>query len=92
MGKSGEEDHPLPSTVAAEDPWRNAVAAGCASVVRVKCVIVLLFSLAVFLSVLLWLPPFVHFPDPKDLYLNSNYRVRIFFWETLTIRILKLLC
>jgi len=96
MGKSGEEDHSLPSTVAAEDPWRNAVGSGCIfSVVGIKCVIVLLFSVAVFLSALFWLPPFVHFADPKDLHFNSKYKGEflIFFKQifgTLSLKYLSL--
>jgi len=75
MGKSGEQHHPLPSIVAAQDSRPNALPAGCAfSVVGLKCLIVLLFSLALFLSALFWLPPFVHFADPKDLLLNSKYK------------------
>ncbi|KAL3033755.1 hypothetical protein AAZX31_02G154100 [Glycine max] len=70
MGKPGEDHLSLPS---AEDPRRNAAAAsGCA--VGLRCLVVLLFSVAVFLSALFWLPPFAHFADPKDLYLNSKYK------------------
>ncbi|XP_027363949.1 uncharacterized protein LOC113871213 isoform X2 [Abrus precatorius] len=78
MGKPRDEQQTLPSTVTAEDQRRDAAAAGCggccASAVGLRCVLVLLFSVALFLSALFWLPPFVHFADQKNLHFNSKYK------------------
>ncbi|KAL2325722.1 hypothetical protein Fmac_024780 [Flemingia macrophylla] len=72
MGKPGEEQHPLPSAVVAEDPRRNE--AGRTFSVGLRCLIVLLSSLALFLSALFWLLPFSHSADPNHLHLNSKYK------------------
>ena len=39
-----------------------------------RCFLVLLFSLALFLSALFWLPPFLNFSDQSDLDLDSRFK------------------
>ncbi|OIW03225.1 hypothetical protein TanjilG_13019 [Lupinus angustifolius] len=74
MGKPEDEQQPLPS---GEDPPQNAVAECRCSLIRklvgFRCILVLLFSVAVFLSALFWLPPFLHLTDQKNLHGDSIY-------------------
>ncbi|CAL0322891.1 unnamed protein product [Lupinus luteus] len=75
MGKPEDEQQPLPS---GEDPPQNAVAECRCSLIRklvgFRCILVLLFSVAVFLSALFLLPPFLHLTDQKNLHGDSIYK------------------
>ncbi|MED6170860.1 hypothetical protein PIB30_035143 [Stylosanthes scabra] len=75
MGKSDEEQpHPLPpAATAAEDPAPNVAVGGPFSF-SLRCLLVLLFSAAVFLSALFCLPPFSNFSDQKDPLSHSQYK------------------
>ncbi|KAL1330308.1 hypothetical protein HN51_047511 [Arachis hypogaea] len=75
MGKSDEEHHqPLPpGAAAAEDPRPNVAVGGSFSF-SLRCLLVLLFSAAVFLSALFFLPPFANFSDQKDPLSHSQYK------------------
>ncbi|KAK7267195.1 hypothetical protein RIF29_19860 [Crotalaria pallida] len=72
MGKPEEEQqHRLPP----EDATAAGYGGCCTSFsVGPRCIIVLLFSVAVFLFAMFWLPPFVHRADQKDLLFNSKYK------------------
>lgn len=79
MGKA-EQEQPLPSRVASGDPEQN-VEAGCGcrcsrirKFIGLRCIFILLFSAAVFLSAVFWLPPFLHYADQKDLHSDSKYK------------------
>ncbi|CAL0323505.1 unnamed protein product [Lupinus luteus] len=75
MGKPEDEQQPLPS---GEDPPQNAVAECRCSwfrkVVDFRCILVLLFSVAVFLSALFLLPPFLDLADQNNLHGDSRYK------------------
>jgi len=47
-----------------------------------RCVFVLLLSVAVFLSAVFWLPPFLHFADQGDLDLDYRIKGRVFILFT----------
>lgn len=89
MGKS-EEDQALPSNVASEASAQNAEAhcAGCCGGFRkfigLRCILVLLLSVALFLSAMFWLPPFLQFADQSDLDLDSKFKgallINFFNW------------
>ncbi|KAG4912851.1 hypothetical protein AAZX31_19G112800 [Glycine max] len=76
MGKSEEEQQqPLPLY---EDPPRNA-ACRCRcfrirKLVGVRCVLVLVVSVAVFLSAAFWLPPFISLADRRNLHGGSRFK------------------
>ncbi|KAK4282000.1 hypothetical protein QN277_013432 [Acacia crassicarpa] len=79
MGKA-EEEQPLPSSVASGDPEQNVEArCGCrCSKIRkfigLRCIFFLLLSVAVFLSAIFWLPPFLRYADQKDLGSDLKYK------------------
>ncbi|XP_027349595.1 inactive histone-lysine N-methyltransferase 2E-like isoform X2 [Abrus precatorius] len=72
MGKAEEEHQPLPQS---EDPPQNAETECRCSRIRklvgLRCILVLVLSVAVFLSALFWLPPFLRLADRKNL--NADY-------------------
>ncbi|XP_061369947.1 uncharacterized protein LOC133312715 [Gastrolobium bilobum] len=80
MGKGEEEQQPLPPGVASADPPQNAEAhcrCRCSRIrklVGFRCILVLLFSVAVFLSAMFWLPPFLRFADQKNLHADSRFK------------------
>ncbi|XP_038701368.1 uncharacterized protein LOC119998188 [Tripterygium wilfordii] len=47
---------------------------GVHKLIGLRCLLVLLVSMAVFLSALFWLPPFLHSTDQRDLDLDVKYR------------------
>ncbi|XP_019437486.1 PREDICTED: voltage-dependent T-type calcium channel subunit alpha-1G-like isoform X2 [Lupinus angustifolius] len=75
MGKPEDEQQPLPS---GEDPPQNAVAECRCSwfrkVVGFRCILEILFSVAVFLSALFLLPPFLDLADQNNLHGDSRYK------------------
>ena len=85
MGKV-EEEQRLSSSVSSEVSVEDSGApisslsfrfAACGSKKTpfgLRCFLVLLFSLALFLSALFWLPPFLNFSDKSDLDLNSRFK------------------
>jgi hypothetical protein len=76
MGKAEEEQH-LPRGVTSSDQPQNAETECRCSYSRIRklfgfrCILVFLFSLALFLSALFWLPPFV---DQNNLHDDSKYK------------------
>ena len=86
MGKNSDEEHSLPprSDGAAADTARNNQGgnrcSGCCCSARIsrcfslRCVLILAFSAAVFLSAVFWLPPFLGLPDPRDLDLDPRFK------------------
>ncbi|XP_030525936.1 E3 ubiquitin-protein ligase arkadia [Rhodamnia argentea] len=79
MGKSAEEEQQVAATVVSITSERNAERwrCGCGGIskrVGVRCVAVLVFSMAVFLSAVFWLPPFLRFADRGDLDLDPRFR------------------
>ncbi|KAK2652048.1 hypothetical protein Ddye_011904 [Dipteronia dyeriana] len=87
MGKSAEEEQSL-AAARGGSVGRQAVeqsnvegggvfVSGCNWIYRLlgfKCFLMLLLSIAVFLSALFWLPPFLQFADQKDLDLDSKFK------------------
>ncbi|XP_044467279.1 uncharacterized protein LOC123197177 [Mangifera indica] len=80
MGKP-EDEQTLAVSVVNENVPQNVdtrfVCKGCSWIYRLigfKCFFMLLLSLAVFLSALFWLPPFLQFADQKDLDLDSKFK------------------
>ncbi|XWS43007.1 hypothetical protein CRYUN_Cryun16bG0063300 [Craigia yunnanensis] len=85
MGKV-EEEQRLSSSVSSEVSVVDSTApisslsfrfAACGSkktLFGLRCFLVLLFSLALFLSALFWLPPFLNFSDHSDLDLDSRFK------------------
>ncbi|XP_031278044.1 uncharacterized protein LOC116136483 isoform X2 [Pistacia vera] len=80
MGKA-EDERTLAVSVVNENVQQNVdtrfVCKGCCWIYRLigfKCFFMLLLSLAVFLSALFWLPPFLPFSDQKDLDLYSKFK------------------
>lgn len=79
MGKADEEQ-PLPYNLASEDPEQSVeVRCGCrCSAIRkfigLRCIFILLLSVAVFLSAVFWLPPFFGYADQKDLNSGAKYK------------------
>ncbi|XP_007028204.2 PREDICTED: uncharacterized protein LOC18598570 [Theobroma cacao] len=55
-------------------PSASACGCGCKSLFGLRCFLVLLLSLALFLSALFWLPPFLNFSDQSDLDLDSRFK------------------
>jgi len=82
MGKAEEEQH-LPRGVTSSDPPQNTeTQCRCSSsqirkLLGFRCILVFLFSLALFLSALFWLPPFV---DHNNLNDSSKYKGDFFFF------------
>ncbi|KAG7027437.1 hypothetical protein SDJN02_11450 [Cucurbita argyrosperma subsp. argyrosperma] len=75
MGKNDGE-HPPPSAVGSA-PSQGRCCSGCVSIRRLigfRCIFILLLSVALFVSAVFWLPPFLHYSDQKDLGLNPSYR------------------
>ncbi|XWS65281.1 hypothetical protein CRYUN_Cryun05aG0080000 [Craigia yunnanensis] len=85
MGKL-EEEQRLSSIVSSEvsveavaapissSSFRFAAFGSKKSLFGLRCFLVLLFSLALFLSALFWLPPFLNFSDQSDLDLDSRFK------------------
>ncbi|KAK7336393.1 hypothetical protein VNO77_16933 [Canavalia gladiata] len=77
MGKTEEEQRPLPSS---EDPPQNAETecrCRCSRIrklVGIRCILVFVLSLAVFLPAVFWLPPFLRLADRKNLHTDSKYK------------------
>ncbi|KAG5386244.1 hypothetical protein IGI04_037714 [Brassica rapa subsp. trilocularis] len=82
MGKNSDEEHNLPprSDGGAADTARNSQGGNRCSSARIsrcfslRCVLILAFSAAVFLSALFWLPPFLGLSDPRDLDLDPRFK------------------
>ncbi|KAK4743687.1 hypothetical protein SAY87_009999 [Trapa incisa] len=83
MGKgSAEEGQELPQThhsvSVSSEPGRNSqIRCGCGCVVRhveLKCVVLLVLSVAGFLSAAFWLPPFSNLGDQHDLHLDRRFK------------------
>ncbi|XP_030463722.1 uncharacterized protein LOC115683357 [Syzygium oleosum] len=79
MGKGAEEEQQVAATVVSITSERNAERwrCGCGGVskrVGVRCVAALMLSVAVFLSAVFWLPPFLRFADRGDLDLDPRFR------------------
>ncbi|KAJ7972057.1 Hydroxyproline-rich glycoprotein family protein [Quillaja saponaria] len=69
MGKAEEELY-LPSSQNSEQNVDARCGCRCAKIrklIGLKCIFVLLLSVAVFLSAIFWLPPFLQFADQRDL-------------------------
>jgi len=75
MGKGEEEQQPLPPS---QDPPRNAECRCRCSRIRkfvgARCIIVLLLSVALFLSAAFWLPPFMSLADRRNLHGGSRFK------------------
>ncbi|XP_010554738.1 PREDICTED: uncharacterized protein LOC104824377 [Tarenaya hassleriana] len=85
MGKNTDEERiqqASDAAVAAENNARRSRCSGCcfcgwiSRFVSLRCVLVLAFSAAVFLSALFWLPPFLGFRDRKNLDLDLDPRFK----------------
>ncbi|XP_031393912.1 uncharacterized protein LOC116205442 [Punica granatum] len=83
MGKgAAEEGQELPLTdpsvsITSERTGHPQIRCGCGRILRhvgLKCVLVLILSVAGFLSALFWLPPFLNLGDRGDLDLDSRFR------------------
>ncbi|XP_062111909.1 uncharacterized protein LOC133823259 [Humulus lupulus] len=80
MGKAEEEQIPASNTGAQADGNPNSqtqFGCRCARIrglIGLKCVFVLVLSIAVFLSAIFWLPPFLQFADQADLDLDSKFK------------------
>lgn len=80
MGKNGEEDQHLPTSSGESDLLEANVGSRCCrcrcfgKIFGLKCLFVLFLSVAVFLSAIFWLPPFLHDADQGDPDLNPQYR------------------
>ncbi|KAM6547270.1 hypothetical protein CsatB_018946 [Cannabis sativa] len=80
MGKAEEEQNPVSNTGAQADGNPNSqtrFGCRCARIRRLiglKCIFILLLSIAVFLSAIFWLPPFLQFADQADLDLDSKFK------------------
>lgn len=89
MGKSTEEEQNLAAGSVGSDSGNSNAEGGGGDgegsggggllnwiyrVVGFKCFLMLLLSIAVFLSALFWLPPFLHFADQNDLDLDSKFK------------------
>jgi len=83
MGKAEEEQH-LPRGVTSSDPSQNTeTQCRCSSsqirkLLGFRCILVFIFSLALFLSALFWLPPFV---DHNNLNDNTKYKGDFFLLD-----------
>lgn len=77
MGKA-EEEQTVPSALASDSAERNAENRRCFRSIRrlvgLKCVLILLLSVALFLSAVFWLPPFLRFGDRGVLDLDSQFK------------------
>lgn len=79
MGKIDGE-HPPPSADGSRpsgQPADGRFCCGCVSIRRLigfRCIFILLSSVALFVSAVFWLPPFLHYADQKDLSRNPSYR------------------
>ncbi|KAK7377995.1 hypothetical protein VNO80_03431 [Phaseolus coccineus] len=75
MGKGEEEQQPLPPS---EDPPRNAECrCRCSRIqklVGARCILVLVVSVALFLSAAFWLPPFLSLADRRNLHGGSRFK------------------
>ncbi|BAT85073.1 uncharacterized protein HKW66_Vig0047450 [Vigna angularis] len=75
MGKGEEERQPLPPS---EDPPRNAECRCHCSRIRTfvgaRCIIILVLSVALFLSAAFWLPPFMSLADRRSLHGGSRFK------------------
>lgn len=83
MGKNSDEEHNnLPrdgENTVRNNGGVNNRCSGCCSArisrcVSLRCVLILAFSAALFLSALFWLPPFLGFSDPRDLDLDPRFK------------------
>ncbi|KAG7628751.1 hypothetical protein ISN45_At03g049570 [Arabidopsis thaliana x Arabidopsis arenosa] len=82
MGKNTVEDQNLPVSDGAASARNNGgggISTCCccdwiSSYFSLRCVLILAFSAAVFLSALFWLPPFLGFADPGDLDLDPRFK------------------
>lgn len=75
MGKAEEEQNFAVNNTG-ENVERRFLC-GCGWIYRLvglKCFLMLVLSLAVFLSALFWLPPFLGFADQNDLDLDSKFK------------------
>lgn len=79
MGKNDGEQPPQ-SAVGSRPSGQAAEGRCCSGCVRIRrligfrCIFIMLLSVALFVSALFWLLPFLHYADQKDLSLNSSYR------------------
>ncbi|ESW34021.1 hypothetical protein PHAVU_001G117400 [Phaseolus vulgaris] len=75
MGKGEEEQQPLPPS---EDSPRNAECrCHCSRIqklVGARCILVLVMSVALFLSAAFWLPPFLSLADRRNLHGGSRFK------------------
>ncbi|CAB88061.1 putative protein [Arabidopsis thaliana] len=82
MGKNTVEEQNLPVSDGAASARNNGgggISTCCccdwiSSYFSLRCVLILAFSAAVFLSALFWLPPFLGFADPGDLDLDPRFK------------------
>lgn len=80
MGKNSDEEQNLPEN---NDTARNNEGSRCSSCCcsarisrcfSLRCVLILAFSAAVFLSAVFWLPPFLGLSDRDDLDLDLRFK------------------
>ncbi|CAH8360375.1 unnamed protein product [Eruca vesicaria subsp. sativa] len=78
MGKNSGEEQNLPSrSDGGGDTVRNNNEGCSARICRcfsIRCVLILAFSAALFLSAVFWLPPFLGLSDPQDLDLDPRFK------------------
>ncbi|KAJ4896009.1 hydroxyproline-rich glycoprotein family protein [Raphanus sativus] len=81
MGKNSDEEHNnLPrdgDNTVRNNEGGNGCSCCSARISRcfsLRCVLILAFSAAVFLSAVFWLPPFLGFSDPRDLDLDPRFK------------------
>lgn len=82
MGKNTDEEQNLPVSDGAATARNNGRRSRCvwiSSCVSLRCVLILAFSAAVFLSALFWLPPFLGLADREDLDLDPRFKGIIAF-------------
>lgn len=90
MGKNIDEEQNLPGNDEAASARNNGGRrCSCAWISRcfsLRCVLILAFSAAVFLSALFWLPPFLGLTDRGDLDLDPRFKGKFAFSFALRAR------
>lgn len=88
MGKNTDEEQNLPVSDGAATARNNGGGRNrccclwISSYFSLRCVLILAFSAAVFLSALFWLPPFLGFADREDLDLDPRFKgIFAFFFD-----------